>query len=90
MNSIAVDDGLRARLRQRRDDAANVELTGLIGFQNLSSKFNAALDFAADSPPQARESKMVGPKRASNAWRSAASTSAMEPTRPRSARLVTP
>ncbi len=32
-----------ARLRQHFDDDAIIELTGLIAFQNLSSKFNAAL-----------------------------------------------
>ena len=40
----SVDDALTARLRQHFDDDAIVELTGLIAFQNLSSKFNAALD----------------------------------------------
>jgi uncharacterized peroxidase-related enzyme len=43
-----VDDALRRRLKQVWDDDAIVELTGLIAFQNLSSKFNAALDV----PPQ--------------------------------------
>ncbi len=38
-----VDDGLMARLRDRFKDDAVVELTGLIAFQNLSSKFNSAL-----------------------------------------------
>ena len=42
-----VDDGLRERLKQRWDDDAIVELTALIAFQNLSSKFNAALDVPA-------------------------------------------
>ena len=39
-----VDDSLRCRLKQQWDDDAIVELTALIAFQNLSSKFNAALD----------------------------------------------
>jgi len=39
-----VDDNLRARLKRQWDDGAVVELTALIAFQNLSSKFNAALD----------------------------------------------
>ena len=39
-----VDEDLRARLKQRWDDDTIVELTALIAFQNLSSKFNAALD----------------------------------------------
>ena len=38
-----VDDALMARLKAHFDDDAIVELTGLIAFQNLSSKFNAAL-----------------------------------------------
>lgn len=38
-----VDDDLFARLRQDFDDDAIVELTGLIAFQNMSSKFNCAL-----------------------------------------------
>jgi alkylhydroperoxidase family enzyme len=37
-----------ARLRRYFDDGAIVELTGLIALQNLSSRFNAALDL----PPQ--------------------------------------
>ncbi|MGO9772945.1 MAG: carboxymuconolactone decarboxylase family protein [Roseiarcus sp.] len=47
MTLNAVDDALRARLKARWDDDAIVELTGLIAFQNLSSKFNAALDVPA-------------------------------------------
>ena len=39
-----VSDELMAGLRRHFDDDAIVELTGLIAFQNLSSKFNAALD----------------------------------------------
>ena len=35
-------------LRQHFDEDAVVELTGLIAFQNLSSKFNAALDVPAE------------------------------------------
>lgn len=42
-----VSDELMARLRQHFDDDAIVELTGLIAFQNLSSKFNSALDVPA-------------------------------------------
>jgi AhpD family alkylhydroperoxidase len=40
----AVDDALFARLKSHFDDDALVELTGLIAFQNMSSKFNSALD----------------------------------------------
>ena len=39
-----VTDQLMARLKDHFDDDSIVELTGLIAFQNLSSKFNAALD----------------------------------------------
>lgn len=39
-----VNDELRARLKEHWSDDAIVELTGLVAFQNLSSKFNAALD----------------------------------------------
>lgn len=38
---------LRQRLAHRWDEDTIVELTGLIAFQNLSSKFNAALDIPA-------------------------------------------
>ena len=47
MTLNAVDDDLRARLRQSWEEDAIVELTGLVAFQNLSSKFNAALDVPA-------------------------------------------
>ncbi len=43
-----VNNDLRARLKQQWSDDTIVELTGLIAFQNLSSKFNSALDV----PPQ--------------------------------------
>lgn len=39
-----VDEELRKRLKAQWSDDIIVELTGLIAFQNLSSKFNAALD----------------------------------------------
>ncbi|HVB81554.1 MAG TPA: carboxymuconolactone decarboxylase family protein [Candidatus Binataceae bacterium] len=42
-----VDDALRRRLTHNWNDDAVVELTALISFQNLSSKFNAALDVPA-------------------------------------------
>jgi AhpD family alkylhydroperoxidase len=47
MTDRHVGDDLSARLRQYFDDDAIVELTGLIAFQNLSSKFNSALDVPA-------------------------------------------
>lgn len=43
----AVSDEVFARLSKHFDDDAIVELTALISFQNLSSKFNAALDVPA-------------------------------------------
>ncbi len=43
-----VTDEMFAALRRHFDEDAIVELTGLIAFQNLSSKFNAALEV----PPQ--------------------------------------
>jgi hypothetical protein len=43
-----VDEALAARLREEFDEDGLVELTALISFQNLSSKFNSALDV----PPQ--------------------------------------
>lgn len=39
-----VDDQVMAEVRRHFDDDGIVELTGLIAFQNLSSKFNSALD----------------------------------------------
>ena len=45
---LRVSDDLMARLKQQFSDDEIVELTGLIAFQNLSSKFNAALDVPAD------------------------------------------
>jgi AhpD family alkylhydroperoxidase len=42
-----VTDDMVQRLRRFFDDDAIVELTGLIAFQNLSSKFNSALDVPA-------------------------------------------
>ena len=42
-----VSDELMQRLKVTFDDDTIVELTGLIAFQNLSSKFNSALDVPA-------------------------------------------
>ncbi len=42
-----VTDEMFLRLREFFDEDAIVELTGLIAFQNLSSKFNSALDVPA-------------------------------------------
>ena len=53
-----VDDALMARLRQHFDDDAVIELSALIAFQNMSSKFNAALGVSAHGfcgvPPSAQ------------------------------------
>lgn len=46
-SDLEVDDDLMVRLRRHFDDDAIVELTGLIAFQNMSSKFNSALDVPA-------------------------------------------
>ena len=45
-SELVVDNDLMARVKQHFDDDGVVELTGLIAFQNLSSKFNASLDVA--------------------------------------------
>ena len=42
-----VDAQLVARLRQHFDDQTIVELAALVAYQNMSSKFNAALDVPA-------------------------------------------
>jgi hypothetical protein len=39
-----VDDDLRQKLKRQWNDDTIVELTGRSAFQNLSSKFNAALN----------------------------------------------
>ncbi len=41
-----VDEALMARVKQYFDDDTVIELTAVIAFQNMSSKFNAALDVA--------------------------------------------
>lgn len=51
---------LQEKLKQHYDEDGLVELTGLIAFQNLSSKFNAALDiqpqgFCKIAPQRQRE-----------------------------------
>jgi AhpD family alkylhydroperoxidase len=48
ISDLEVADDLMARLKREFDDDAIVELTALIAFQNMSSKFNAALGV----PPQ--------------------------------------
>ena len=44
---LRVNDDLRKQLALQYDEDAVVELTGLISFQNLSSKFNSALGVPA-------------------------------------------
>jgi alkylhydroperoxidase family enzyme len=41
--TMRVDDACFARLRAQFDEQAIIELTALLAFQNLSSKFNVAL-----------------------------------------------
>ena len=45
--TLGVSDDLRRRLKDRFTDDALIELTGLIAFQNMSAKFNSALDIPA-------------------------------------------
>jgi alkylhydroperoxidase family enzyme len=47
VSQINSEPALIARLRQHFSDDAIIELTALIAYQNLSSKFNAALDVPA-------------------------------------------
>jgi AhpD family alkylhydroperoxidase len=69
-SDLSVSDELMDRLRRHFDDDAVIELTGLIAFQNLSSKFNSALGgpspkgFASSA---ARERQTSGPPDA--VWR---------------------
>ena len=48
LRSEAIEEGLMERLKEHFEDDAIIELTALIAFQNLSSKFNSALGV----PPQ--------------------------------------
>lgn len=55
-----VDDAMVTALKAWFDEDGIVELTGLIAFQNLSSKFNAALDVPAQGfcqPPKKTENR---------------------------------
>ncbi len=47
LSEYRASDTLSARLAEHFDELALIELTALIAFQNLSSKFNAALDIPA-------------------------------------------
>ena len=61
-SDLHVDAALVSRLRERFDDQAIVELAALIAYQNMSSKFNAALGVPAhgfcaidrQNPPRGR------------------------------------
>lgn len=61
-----VDPALMARLKGHFNDEAVIELTALIAFQNLSSKFNSALDVAAQGfcklPPKFDAVNGKGPR----------------------------
>ena len=65
-SDIQVDDALMARIKQHFDDDAIIELTGLIVCQNLSSKFNSALDIPPQGfcqiNPSTAQGKMAGDK----------------------------
>jgi alkylhydroperoxidase family enzyme len=60
-----VDEAIFARLRRHFDEQAILELTALVAFQNLSSKFNAALGVPAQGlcaprvppPPRSRRAR---------------------------------
>ncbi len=45
-SDLGVDDALMARVKSHFDEDAVIELTALVAFQNMSSKFNAALAVA--------------------------------------------
>jgi len=65
-SELGVDDALMERLKARFGDDATVELTGLIAFQNMSSKFNSALAVPAQGfcrPPSmpAAPQRRAGP-----------------------------
>jgi len=68
LSDLEVGEELMARLKRQLDDDAIVELTALIAFQNMSSKFNAALAVPAQGfcrvPPArpADEASQIGGK----------------------------
>jgi AhpD family alkylhydroperoxidase len=59
-----VDDSVFANLREHFDDDAIIELTGLIAFQNLSSKFNSALAVPAQGFCPLPNTDLTEPERA--------------------------
>jgi AhpD family alkylhydroperoxidase len=62
-SDLSVGDELMDRLKRHFDDDAVIELTGLIAFQNLSSKFNSALGVPAQGFCRLRGSATSGEKR---------------------------
>jgi AhpD family alkylhydroperoxidase len=59
-SGAGVSDELFARLRRHFDDDTLVELTALIAFQNLSSRFNSALDVPARATAASARSRSPG------------------------------
>lgn len=61
-----VDDALTQRLLEYFDENTIVEITGLIAFQNLSSKFNSALNVPAQGfcrlPSKSENDDMTTPE----------------------------
>lgn len=64
ITDMRVTDELFDRLRRHFDDDALAELTGLIAFQNMSSKFNASLDVQPQGfcrvAPQPGKDNLIG------------------------------
>ena len=60
--SHQVDADLMTRLKSHFNDDAIIELTALVAFQNLSSKFNSALDVAAQGFCTSSPSSSIGIK----------------------------
>jgi len=54
-----VDEEMIGELKRFFDDEAMVELTGLIGFQNMSSKFNSALSVPPQGFCQIQKTKLL-------------------------------
>ena len=62
-SDLKVGDEQVDRLRSYFDDDGIVELTGLIAFQNMSSKFNSALGVPAQGFCKIPSAEMSGPSR---------------------------
>jgi alkylhydroperoxidase family enzyme len=62
-SDLRVEDEQVDRLRSYFDDDGIVELTGLIGFQNMSSKFNSALGVPAQGFCKMPTAEVSGPLR---------------------------